>query len=87
MLSDSSAKELQAIITANTAVTLPGGTQGAPLDFCEIWPTAKPILQMIAGIAPFIPGVGVAAGGTISALTAVGQAFFDKECGSGSSNP
>jgi hypothetical protein len=87
MLSDSTARELQSIIAANTAVTLPSGAQGAPLDFCQIWPTAKPLLQMIAGVAPFIPGVGTAAAGTITALTAVGEAFFDKECRNRSSNP
>lgn len=83
MLTDASTKELRALIDANTSVTLPGGAQGAPLNFCEIWPTAKPILQMIAGIAPYIPGVGTAAGGVITALIAVGQEIFDKTCGGG----
>ena len=43
-------------------------------DFDEIWPKAMPVLDAVAGLVRFIPGVGVAAP-VISGLVAVGNAL------------
>jgi hypothetical protein len=45
-------------------------------DFDEIWPKAVPVLDAVAGLVRFIPGVGVAAP-VISGLVAVGNALHD----------
>jgi hypothetical protein len=80
-LTKSAADELKAIIDANMIPPLPGNAQAAPQSFCTVWPVAKPILQLIAGIAPLIPGVGVGAGAALTALIAAGQAVHDQTCG------
>jgi mono/diheme cytochrome c family protein len=80
-LSANSANELRAIINANLAVpAAPPGVQPAPPDFCAIWPTAKPILQTLAGVVILIPGFGAAAAAALTALIAAGQVIFDQTC-------
>jgi hypothetical protein len=79
-LSQTSADEIKSIIDANMAPPLPAGAQAAPQNFCTVWPVAKPILQLLAGIAPLIPGVGAPAGAALTALIAAGQAVYDKTC-------
>lgn len=80
-LSQNSAKELKTIIDANIAVPVsPGAPPAAPVDFCSIWPTAKPILQTLAGLVVFIPGVGPGAGAALTALVAAGTAVYEKTC-------
>jgi hypothetical protein len=58
------------------APAAPAGVQ----DFCTLWPTAKPILQAVAGIIGFIPGVGAGAGPVLNALVTVGDQVFDATC-------
>jgi hypothetical protein len=53
---------------------------GAQQDFCSLWPTAKPILQAIAGIVGFIPGVGAGAGPVLNALITVGDQVYGATC-------
>ena len=51
-----------------------GEAQTLGKDFDEIWPKAVPVLDAVAGLVRFIPGVGVAAP-VISGLVAVGNAL------------
>ena len=50
-------------------------------DFCSIWPKAKPILELLAGIAILIPGVGATAGAVLKGLIKIGDQLFDQLCG------
>ena len=52
----------------------------AQLDFCKVWPTAKPILQALVGIITFIPGFGAGAATALNALIAVGDQVFKATC-------
>ena len=80
-LSNNAANEMRTIINANLVYPTPPGTAApAPPDFCSIWPTAKPVIQLVAGVAPFIPGVGAAAAAALTALVAAGQAVYDQTC-------
>jgi hypothetical protein len=67
---------LRAPAPAAPAPAAPAGVQ----DFCTLWPTAKPILQAVAGIIGFIPGVGAGAGPVLNALVTVGDQVFDATC-------
>jgi hypothetical protein len=49
-------------------------------DFCSIWPKAKPILELLAGIAILIPGVGAAAGAVLKGLVRVGDKIVEEIC-------
>ena len=53
---------------------------GAPPDFCTVWPTAKPILQGIAGIIGLFPGFGPGAAAALAALLTVGDQVFNATC-------
>lgn len=53
---------------------------GATDDFCSIWPKAKPILELLAGIAILIPGVGAAAGAVLKGLISVGDKIAEEIC-------
>jgi mono/diheme cytochrome c family protein len=80
-LSANTVIEIRAIIDANLTIpSAPPGAPGAPPDFCAIWPTAKPILQTLAGLVVLIPGFGSAAAAALTALIAAGQAIFDETC-------
>jgi hypothetical protein len=50
------------------------------LDFCSVWPEAKPVLQALSGIAAFIPGLGPAATASLTALIAVGDVVHRQTC-------
>ena len=52
----------------------------APANFCSIWPTAKPILQGIAGIIILFPGFGATASTALNALLSVGDQVFNSTC-------
>jgi len=62
---------------------VPAAAQGdTPVeDFCSIWPKAKPILELLAGIAILIPGVGAAAGAVLKGLVSVGDNIAKEVCG------
>jgi hypothetical protein len=80
-LSASSANEIRGIINANLTVpTAPGAPPAAPVDFCQIWPTAAPVIKTLAGLVVFIPGFGTAAGAALTALVAAGQAVYNSTC-------
>jgi hypothetical protein len=49
-------------------------------DFCTLWPEAKPILQLLAHLARFIPGVGATAGAVLTALLGVADEVYDSSC-------
>jgi hypothetical protein len=49
-------------------------------DFCSVWPTAKPVLQAVAGVIGFIPGVGAGAGPILNALITVGDQVYGATC-------
>ena len=51
-----------------------------PSDFCGLWPQAKPILELLAGVAIFIPGVGATAGAVLQGLVKVGDQVAAQMC-------
>ncbi|MER9316326.1 hypothetical protein NKI31_12570 [Mesorhizobium sp. M0659] len=53
---------------------------GAGDDFCSIWTKAKPILELLAGIAILIPGVGATAGAVLKGLIVVGDKIAQEIC-------
>jgi hypothetical protein len=50
-------------------------------DFCAIWPKVKPILELVSGIAGFIPGLGTAAGAVLKGLLQIGDKIAAETCG------
>jgi uncharacterized membrane protein YjjB (DUF3815 family) len=61
----------------------PGATAAraaAAGDLCEIWPKAKPILEMLAGIVIFIPGAGATAGAVLRGLIKIGDEIVKETC-------
>lgn len=73
--------EARALIDSSLGLaSAPLGGAGPSANFCTIWPEAKPILQLLAGIVIFIPGVGAAAGPVLTALIAVGDSVFQQTC-------
>jgi hypothetical protein len=80
-LSQSSAQDMRAIIDANLVTPVPpGAPPAAPVDFCTVWPAAKPVLQVVAGVIGFIPGVGSGAGAALTALIAAGDGIYTRTC-------
>jgi hypothetical protein len=66
------------------AAAAPAGAvaaMGAGVDFCAIWPKVKPILETIAGIAAFIPGIGSTAGAVLKGLLQIGDKIAAETCG------
>ena len=49
-------------------------------DFCSIWPKAKPVLELVAGVVTFIPGAGTTAGGVLQGLIKVGDQISADVC-------
>jgi hypothetical protein len=73
--------EVRALIDSSIgSASAPLGGAGPSANFCTIWPEAKPILQVLAGIVVFIPGVGAAAGPVLMSLIAVGDSVFQQTC-------
>jgi hypothetical protein len=54
--------------------------EAVPADFGGIWQKAKPILELLSGIAMFIPGVGSTAGAVLKALIKVGDQVASQVC-------
>lgn len=73
------AQEASDIIMSQVAAD-GGNAAAAAGDFCSIWPRAKPILELLAGIAILIPGLGAAAGGVLKGLIAVGDRIAEETC-------
>ena len=59
------------------AAAAPASLQG---DFCTLWPAAKPILQAIAAIIAFIPGIGAGAGPILNSLITIGDQIHGSTC-------
>jgi hypothetical protein len=73
--------EARAIIEGSLASSsTPIAGAGPTINFCSVWPEAKPILQILSGIVVFIPGVGAAAGPVLTSLIAVGDSVFQRTC-------
>jgi hypothetical protein len=49
-------------------------------DFCSIWPKAKPVLELVAGVVIFIPGAGATAGAVLQGLLKVGDQISAQVC-------
>lgn len=76
-------QQLRQQINAAMVVPMPApaaAPPGAPLDFCTVWPTAKPILQALSGIIALIPGLGMGAAAALAALLTVGDQVFNATC-------
>ena len=81
------AKQLANEIAANVhavtaAASKTAGAAAAPGvgDFCTIWPKAKPVLELVAGIVIFIPGAGTTAGAVLQGLLKVGDQISAEVC-------
>jgi len=80
-VSTSSLQELrQQLDNALKAPPAAAPQMAAQADFCTVWPTAKPILQAVAGVIGFIPGVGAGAGPVLNALITVGDQVYGATC-------
>ena len=78
---------IDAELNKQAAMAAPGGTAaavsgaaGSGVDFCRIWPQAKPILALIAGAAILIPGLGGTAGAVLKGLITVGDRIAAEVC-------
>jgi hypothetical protein len=82
------AKQLANEIAANVrtvtaAAPHAAGAAAAPPgvgDFCTIWPKAKPVLELVAGVVIFIPGAGTTAGAVLQGLLKVGDQISAEAC-------
>jgi hypothetical protein len=82
------AKKLADEITASVRAVSAAAPQSsaaaaaaAPVgDFCSIWPKAKPVLELVAGVVIFIPGAGATAGAVLQGLLKVGDQISAQVC-------
>jgi hypothetical protein len=82
------AKSLATDIVAEVAATQKvSASKGAapltavgPNDFCNIWPKAKPVLELVSGVIGFIPGAGSTAGAVLLGLIKVGDQIAGQLC-------
>jgi hypothetical protein len=72
--------EVASVRTARPDAAILAAGAGTP-DFCNIWPKAKPILELLAGIAIFIPGAGATAGAVLQGLIKIGDQMSSQLCG------
>lgn len=56
-----------------------GGSSTA--QFCKVWAQAKPVLQLVAGVALIIPGLGPTVGGVLTGLIKVIDQVSADICG------
>ncbi len=76
-----SAKSAADLIVASAEAALPASARGAmPKNFCTLWPQAKPILELLSGVAILIPGLGAVAGGVLRGLIVVGDQIAKETC-------
>ncbi len=80
-----SAQEAANLITAEVAGTAPSAEAAVaaaikPGDFCALWPKAKPILEVVAGLVILIPGLGAVAAGVLKGLIKVGDQIAAEVC-------
>jgi hypothetical protein len=79
------AKQLASDIAANvhraTAAAPQGGQPASSAaEFCSIWPKAKPVLELIAGVINFVPGAGTTAGAVLQGLVKIGDQISGEVC-------
>jgi hypothetical protein len=76
------AKDIAANVRAVTAAhSADDAATAAPVgDFCSIWPKAKPVLELVAGVVIFIPGAGTTAGAVLQSLIKVGDQVSADVC-------
>jgi hypothetical protein len=77
------AANVHAAVAAAPEATTPAGAERAlPVgaDFCAIWPKAKPVLDLLAGVAILIPGAGTTAGAVLQSLIKVGDQISTEVC-------
>ena len=72
-------------VAASAAVTAAPAAAAAvmaPQNFCNLWPKAKPVLQLVVGIIGFlpIPGGGIVAGGILNGLITLGDQIYEQTC-------
>jgi hypothetical protein len=82
-LSPQTLQELRMHIDASLAESAfmgPVEAAALPVEFCKIWPNAKPLLDALSGIAVLVPGYGSAAAASLRALIAVGEAIRKEAC-------
>lgn len=75
--------EARAVVDAalgNVSAAATTAAAAGTLDFCSVWPQAKPVLQLLSGIVILIPGAGAAAGPILTGLIAVGDSIFKQTC-------
>jgi hypothetical protein len=73
------AAQLQAMVAMSPQVAAQPMAAGSN-EFCRIWPSAKPILELLAGVVAFIPGAGVTAGTVLRGLIKVGDQISAEVC-------
>jgi uncharacterized membrane protein YjjB (DUF3815 family) len=66
--------------SSNVAVTASAAAAPGTGDFCSIWPKAKPVLELVAGVVIFIPGAGTTAGAVLQGLLKVGDQISADVC-------
>lgn len=80
------AANVRAVAAAQTAgvgtmtVTASATAAAGSGDFCSIWPKAKPVLELVAGVVIFIPGAGTTAGAVLQGLLKVGDQISAEVC-------
>ncbi|WP_152535866.1 hypothetical protein [Bradyrhizobium sp. Ai1a-2] len=76
------AQEITQTVRAAAAAHPAGGAAAEAVggDFCSIWPKAKPVLELLAGIVAFIPGLGATAGAVLQGLIKVGDKIAEQAC-------
>lgn len=66
---------------AAAPMVAPMAAAGAPGgNFCSLWPTAKPLLELAAKVLPLIPGVGAIAGPILEGLIKIGDQLHADSC-------
>lgn len=62
---------------------VPQAAGAAPADaasFCDLWPKAKPILEVVAGLVILFPALGATAGAILKGLIGVGDKIAEETC-------
>ncbi|MFG1215079.1 hypothetical protein V5F72_22565 [Xanthobacter flavus] len=74
------AKIITEQVAAAAAAEQAGLQKGVGNDFCNIWPKAKPLLEVAATVLVFIPGAGTIAGPVLNGLIKIGDQIFAETC-------
>lgn len=79
---DTDALRLTFNSAAAEAMSEAGAEAGPVQDFCEVWPSARPILDTISTVIALlpIPGIGVTAGAVLKGLLSIGDQVHKNSC-------